>query len=183
MSQVENNSGEINKISKKEELLEEIEKQKQDEKKSADEENVSLVILYLNNEWYGIKIENVAEIIKLVTIVPLPQVPEYILGVINLRGEILPVIDLRKLFSISISPFSKETRILIVKILNVKIGLVVDGVTEVLEIPISKLDLPLNTLDRIKSQYIYGEIKVDDRFLAVINLENIIKETVLNKNK
>ncbi|MBI4651401.1 chemotaxis protein CheW [Candidatus Desantisbacteria bacterium] len=178
---MENNTEETNKISKKEKLLEEIQKQRKDEKESTGEEKISLVISYLNKEWYGINIENVAEIIKLVNIVPLPQISDYILGIINLRGEILPVIDLRKLFEISISPFSKETRILIVKTDDVKIGLVVDGVTEVMEIPAAKIDTPLNTLDKIKVQYIYGEIKIDDRFLAIINLENIIKETILNK--
>jgi purine-binding chemotaxis protein CheW len=177
--------------SKKERWQENISKQK-DLKQSESLEDIKIyvVVFFLDKEWYGIKIENVSEIIKLSKIFSIPQALDYILGVINLRGEILPVLDLRKLFNTIVSPVTSETRILIVEADEVRLALLVDGVSEVIEVSMSKIDTPLSTLDRMKTEYIYGEIKINDpvseeeggeRFLAMIHLENIIKEAITKR--
>lgn len=177
--------------SKKEKWQESISKQKDLKKSEFLEDNkIYVVVFFLDKEWYGIKIENVSEIIKLSKIFSIPQALDYILGVINLRGEILPVLDLRKLFNTLGSPFTSETRILIVEADDIRLALLVDGVSEVIEVSMSKIDTPLSTLDRIKTEYIYGEIKINDvisqeegceRFLAMIHLENIIKEAITKR--
>lgn len=176
--------------SKKEKWQEDISKQSK-KTESLEDNRIYVVVFFLEKEWYGVKIENVSEIIKLSRIFSIPQALDYILGVINLRGEILPVLDLRKLFNTLVSPFTSETRILIVEADDVRLGFLVDGVSEVIEVSMSKVDTPLSTLDRVKAEYIYGEIKISDtvseeegceRFLAMINLENIIKEAI-TKNK
>ncbi|MEW6086979.1 MAG: chemotaxis protein CheW [bacterium] len=191
MPETKNDAIPIQNKSKKEKWQEEMSSYEKSKKADSSEDNkIYVVVFFLEKEWYGIKIESVSEIIKLSKIFPIPQTLDYILGVMNLRGEILPVLDLRKLFSTLVSPFTSETRILIVEADDVRLGLLVDGVSEVIEVPMSKIDSPLSTLDRVKTEYIYGEIKIgntvsqeegNERFLAMIHLENIIKEAVNKK--
>jgi purine-binding chemotaxis protein CheW len=189
MSEEKNDNNLNSDKSKKEKWQESISKQSK-KIESSEENKIYVVVFFLDKEWYGIKIENVSEIIKLSRIFSIPQALDYILGVINLRGEILPVLDLRKLFNTIVSPFTGETRILIVEADDVRLAFLVDGVSEVIEVPMSKIDTPLSTLDRLKTEYIYGEIKINDtvsqeegceRFLAMIHLENIIKEAVTKR--
>lgn len=189
MTEIKNDSDSKSEKSKKERWQESISKQSE-KPESAEDNKIYVVVFSLDKEWYGIKIENVSEIIKLSRIFSIPQALDYILGVINLRGEILPVLDLRRLFNTVVSPFTSETRILIVEADDVRLAFLVDGVSEVIEVSMSKIDTPLSTLDRLKTEYIYGEIKIDDtvseeegceRFLAMIHLENIIKEAVTKR--
>ena len=94
-----------------------------------------LVVFKLVNEYYGIDIAAVESIIKLQPITAVPHAPFFVEGVINLRGAILPVIDLRKRFGLLTVEPTKDTRIVIVEINNVMAGMVVDAVTEVLRLP------------------------------------------------
>ena len=91
-----------------------------------------LVVFELANEFYGINIAVVESIIKMQAITQLPQTPDYVKGVTNLRGSVLPVIDLRIRFALEAQEDTRQTRIIIVTMGNIKVGVVVDGVSEVL---------------------------------------------------
>ncbi|MDD5773204.1 MAG: chemotaxis protein CheW [bacterium] len=188
MTEIKSDNNPNRAKSKKEQWQEDMSVQKNRVKDISEDKRMYLVVFNLSKEWYGTKIEDVKEIIKVPRIFAVPQVLEYILGVTNIRGEIIPVIDLRKLFSTPVSDLSGEARVLIVENNKVKIGLLVDSVSEVIDIQMSHIDSPLSTLDRVKSEFIYGEIKISEasssdekeetsgRFLAIIHLENIIKD-------
>ena len=93
-----------------------------------------LVIFELANEFYGINIAVVESIIKMQAITQLPQTPAYVKGVTNLRGSVLPVIDLRNRFGLDAREDTRQTRIIIVTMGSIKVGVVVDGVSEVLRV-------------------------------------------------
>src|SRR5512141_1197529 len=93
-----------------------------------------LVVFELASEFYGIDIAVVESIIKMQAITQLPQTPAYVKGVTNLRGSVLPVIDLRTRFALETKEDTRQTRIIIVTMGDIKVGVVVDGVSEVLRV-------------------------------------------------
>ena len=107
-----------------------------------------LVVLDLGSEAYGVNIGSVREIIRMQEITQLPRMPQYVEGVINLRGKVTPVVDLRKRFGLDVTEYTKETRIVVVDVGNQDIGVIVDAVTEVLRISTGDIEPPSNVVRR-----------------------------------
>lgn len=133
-----------------------------------------LVVFKLVNEYYGIDISTVESIIKLQPITVVPHAPFFVEGVVNLRGAILPVIDLRKRFDLPPVEPTKDTRIVIVEINGVMAGMVVDAVTEVLRLPEESIDplSPLVTTSNVA--FIRSIAKLEDRLIILLDLEKVI---------
>ena len=93
---------------------------------------VQMVVFKLEKEEFAVDIQQVREVLKMTQVTPLPQSAHYIEGVINLRGEVIPVVDLRKRFELPLGERGEQTRIIIVEIQKSNVGLIVDSVTEVL---------------------------------------------------
>ena len=136
-------------------------------------EELQLVIFRLAKEEYGLPITKVQEINRLVPITKLPQTPSFMEGIINLRGRIIPVIDLRKRFSLPAEGQSEENRIIIVEVNGQTVGIIVDAVTEVVRLPGSSVEPPPPTFI-IDAQYIHGVGKLDDRLLILLDIDNIL---------
>lgn len=134
---------------------------------------IQLVIFTLAKEEYGLPITKVQEINRLVPITKLPQTPEFMEGIINLRGRIIPVIDLRKRFGIAVTEHTDDTRIIIVEVNGQTVGITVDAVTEVVRLPVKNIEStpPTFILD---SQYIQGVGKLDDRLLIMLEIDKIL---------
>jgi purine-binding chemotaxis protein CheW len=133
-----------------------------------------LVVFELANELYGVNIAAVESIIKMQVITQLPHTPSYVKGVTNLRGSVLPVIDLRARFGLERREDSKQTRIMIVTLGNVKAGIVVDGVSEVLRISDETLEpLPamLNTVD---AAFLKGIARLENRLIILLELGRVL---------
>jgi purine-binding chemotaxis protein CheW len=136
-------------------------------------QELQLVIFRLAKEEYGLPITKVQEINRLVPITKLPQTPSFMEGIINLRGRIIPVIDLRKRFSLAVSEYNDDTRIIIVEVSGQTVGIIVDAVTEVVRLPVASVEPPPPTFI-LEAQYIYGVGKVDDRLLILLEIDNIL---------
>jgi purine-binding chemotaxis protein CheW len=147
-----------------------------DMSESRAEELVQLVSFELEGEEFGIDILKVQEIIRMVTITKVPQAPNYAEGVINLRGNIIPVIDLRTLFAMSRRAYDKNSRIAVCAVGSAIIGLVVDSVSEVLRVPPSTLEKPPSAVTVDSSQYISGVVKLDNRLLLVLDISRLTAE-------
>ncbi|MFO1470791.1 MAG: chemotaxis protein CheW [Turneriella sp.] len=134
------------------------------------------VAFRLGQEDYAVDILQVQEIIRLENITWLPRKPAYILGIINLRGEIIPIVELRTKFGLKGIPATKSTRILITQIEGRLVGLVVDMVHEVLDVLQSQIDTEPELLnaDRRVVQYVKGMAKVDKRIFIILDLERIL---------
>jgi purine-binding chemotaxis protein CheW len=135
---------------------------------------VQLVVFKLGREEYGVSILQVQEIKRMTDITRVPHTPDYITGVINLRGSVLPVVDLKKRLNLPAQESTDHTRIIIVKIDEVIVGMVVDAVSEVLAIDQDHIESPDAVVGGVAANFISGVGKLDNRLLILLNLEMII---------
>ena len=135
---------------------------------------IQLVVFKLGGEEYGVSILQVQEIKRITEITRVPHTPEYIKGVINLRGNVLPVIDLKKRLNLPQQEITEEARIIIVKVNEISVGMMVDAVSEVMTINQQNIDSPDVVAGSVSSNYLSGVGKLDNRLLILLNLETII---------
>lgn len=138
---------------------------------------------HLGKESYGIEIRHVTEIIVLQEITLVPDLPEFIIGVVNLRGNIISVMDMRKRFRMETKEYDDRTCIVVVNINGFAIGLLVDTVNEVLNIPEEQVDPPPKTHSGAGSSYIMGMGKIGDQVKILLNMEKILEEEELEQVK
>ena len=135
-----------------------------------------LVVFDLASEAYGVDIGAVREIIRMQEITKVPRSPEFVEGIINLRGNVIPVIDLRKRFSLIGAERDKENRILVVDIGGKDIGVIVDAVTEVLRIASDSVEPPSAVITTFDSTYLLGIAKLEDRLIILLDLQSVLSE-------
>ena len=139
-----------------------------------------LVVFDLSTEAYGVDIGAAREIIRLQYITKVPRTPEFVEGVINLRGKVIPVVDLRKRFGLPAEEESKENRIVVVDIGAQDIGVIVDAVTEVLRIATESVEPPASVIITADSEYLLGIAKLDSRLIILLDLEQVLTEAEHN---
>ncbi len=139
------------------------------------DELLQLVSFRIGSEEFGVDILKVQEINRMVEITRVPQAPHYVEGVINLRGKVIPIVDLRKRFNLDVKEYDKSTRIVVVDIGGNIMGMVVDSVSEVLRLPISTIEPPPELAAGVNSDYIKGVAKLEDRLLIFLDLSKVIE--------
>ena len=140
------------------------------------QEEKQLVVFDLDSESYGVDIGAVREIIRMQEITRVPRTPEFVEGVINLRGKVIPVVDLRKRFGLAVGEENKDNRIVVVDIGGQDIGVVVDAVTEVLRIPAAAIEPPSSVITSADSEYLLGIVKLADKMIILLELESVLSE-------
>ena len=135
---------------------------------------LQLVSFCIENEEFGIDILNVQEIIRPVDITRVPNAPGFVEGVINLRGRIIPVIDLRKRFGLVPRATDKHTRIVVVEMMDKVVGFMMDAVKEVLRVSPAVIEPAPDLALGIDAHYIRGVAKLDDRLLILLDLEEVL---------
>ena len=148
---------------------------------SMDEEH--LVIFSLGRELYGVTIHAVESIIKLQAITQVPRTAAFILGVTNLRGTVVPVLDLRIRFNLAHNEDTANTRIVIVNSEGSKVGIVVDEVTEVLKVSRNTIQPPPPLSTTIESAFISGIARIDDRLVILLDLEKVLASSSRQHNR
>ena len=144
---------------------------------------LQLVSFKIASEEYGVDIINVQEINKITLITKIPNAPEYVEGVINLRGRVIPIIDLRIRLKLKKKEYDKDTRIIVVEINKRTVGFIVDIVKEVLRIPANITEAPPEIITGIDSEFIKSVGKLDDRLLILIDLEKILLSSGISQLK
>lgn len=151
---------------------------KQPSEKSADDEQLQYLTFLLGGETFAIGILNIKEIIEYGNVTTVPMMPEFVRGVINLRGAVVPVIDLAMRFSRPPSPVTRRTCIVLIEVETegeqYNIGVTVDAVNEVLEIPSSEVEPPPAFGARIRSDFIGGMGKIDGKFVIVLDADKVL---------
>ena len=132
----------------------------------------------MGNEFYGIEIKYVTEIIGLQPITEIPEMPEYIKGIINLRGKIIPVMDVRLRFKKPYREYNDRTCIVVIEIRDVSIGLIVDSVSEVISIPDEEIVSP-PSVAKEGNKYIKGIGKVGSDVKLLLDSDKLLNETDL----
>ncbi|MEW6194079.1 MAG: chemotaxis protein CheW [Bacteroidota bacterium] len=139
---------------------------------------LQLVSFMIGEEEYGVDILLVQEIIRMLQVTKVPNAPDYVDGVINLRGRIIPVIDLRCKLGIERKEHDKNTRIVVVEVSGKTVGFIVDAVTEVLRIPESITEEPPEIVTGVNSEYIKAVGKLEDRLLILVDIEKMLASSV-----
>lgn len=147
---------------------------KQESAGMASSDELQLVSFNIGTEEFGVDILKVQEINRMVEITRVPQAPHYVEGVINLRGKVIPIVDLRKRFNLELKEHDKNTRIVVVDIGGNIMGMIVDSVSEVLRLPASTIEPPPEIVTGVNSEYIKGVAKLDDRLLIFLDLSKVI---------
>lgn len=132
------------------------------------------VVFKLGKEEYGIDIQKVTTIERMMTIARVPKTPEAVKGVINLRGEIIPILDLREKFRLPAVEETEDTRITIINVDEISVGLIVDSVAEVLQFTEDSIENIANFNGDLSMDYILGVGKVDNRIITLLNLDKLI---------
>ena len=135
---------------------------------------VQLVIFELGEEAFGVEIAMVESIIKMLPVTRLPQAPEFVEGVINLRGKILPVIDLRKRLAIPLSESTRESRMVVVALDGTTVAMVVDQVNEVLRVNDDIVEAPPSISQSVDSRFITGIAKIGEDLVILLDLSKVL---------
>ena len=133
-----------------------------------------LVIFELENESYGVDIKVVESIIKMQTITRMPHAPAFVEGVTNLRGKVLPVIDLRRRFNLPAREATRDSRIVVVLIGSSEVGMVVDSVSEVMTLQDSDIEAIPQMVTTADSSFITGIIKLPERLVILLDLGAVL---------
>lgn len=137
---------------------------------------LQMVVFKLGQEEYGIPITQVQEINRLTSPTKIPNSPAFVEGVINLRGKIIPILDLRKRFGLAQVDYSEESRIVVVEIGGNTVGVTVDSVNEVLRLPSANIEPTPSIVAGIGAEYLNGVGKINDRLLILLDLNKILSQ-------
>jgi purine-binding chemotaxis protein CheW len=138
-----------------------------------------LVTFKLGKEEFGVDIMKVQEIIKIPPVTFVPRAPRFIEGVINLRGNVIPVISLKERFKMEITGSTNDARIIVIQVNGRTMGVMVDQVTEVIRIPEDAIEPPPPVAVGIDSGYLRGVGKIEDRLIVLLELDTIIDKEQL----
>ncbi|MFD2171336.1 chemotaxis protein CheW [Tumebacillus lipolyticus] len=137
-------------------------------------EESKVIIFSLVDEEYGVEVAQVRSIEKMQNITRVPRTPDFVKGVINLRGVVTPVIDLKTRFSLGKEEYTESTRIIIVAVEDMEVGLIVDAANDVIDIPVNSIEQPPAVVGGIKASYLRGVAKLDNRLLIMLNLDKVL---------
>ncbi len=144
------------------------------EKKEITDLDGKFLTFVLGDEIYGIEILKAREIIGLMDITTVPQTPDYMKGVINLRGKVIPVIDLRMKFLMQEEEHTQETCVIVVEVNGTSIGVIVDSVSEVADITGAEIEDAPNFGQGIDTSFIMGLGKVKDKIIILLDIESVL---------
>lgn len=139
------------------------------------EEELQLVAFTIDHQEFAVDILLVQEIEKITHITRVPRAQYSLEGVINLRGEVIPVINLRKRLNLELKPINENDKIVIVKTNDLTAGIIVDGVSEVVRLPRNMVESSPSLVENIEADYIQGVGKLDERLLVLLDINIILQ--------
>jgi len=137
---------------------------------------LQLVSFHIGGEEFGLNILRVQEIIRIQALTRVPNSADFVDGVINLRGKVIPVIGLRKRFGLEDLAHDKQTRIIVVEVKGTVLGFIVDSVSEVLRIPADTVEPPPR-LGKVEREYVSGVGKLDNRLLILLDVDRLMSDS------
>ncbi|MGG0844164.1 chemotaxis protein CheW [Peribacillus simplex] len=137
-------------------------------------QDMKVIVFQIKDKEYAIPVDKVSGIEKLLHITRVPKAALFVKGVINLRGVITPIIDLRVRFGFEEVEYDGSTRIIIVILDDMEVGLIVDSANDVLDIPVDSIEPQPEVVGHVASEYISGVAKIEKRLLVLINLEKAL---------
>ncbi|MFP7169147.1 chemotaxis protein CheW [Terribacillus sp. 7520-G] len=138
-------------------------------------QDVKVIVFQLKNEEYAVPVTQVGSIEKMEHITRVPNTEDFIKGVINMRGVVTPIVDLRSRLGLEETPVDENTRIIIVDLDETSIGLIVDAANDVVDIPVNKIEKAPRVIGAIDIDYIDGVVNLEDRLVILLDLRKVLK--------
>jgi len=139
------------------------------------QKEMKVIVFQLLDMEYAISVDIVQSIEKVLSITRVPKTPAYVKGVINLRGIVTPIVDLRERFGLTSKEMDDSTRIIIVTLDEYDVGLIVDAANDVLDIPVNAIEPQPEVVGSIESDFISGVAKVEKHLLVMLNLDKVLE--------
>lgn len=136
--------------------------------------NLKVIVFQLEDEEYGVPVEQVQSIEKVLHITRVPGTAKYVKGVINLRGVVTPIIDLRTRFGLDELPYSDSTRVIIVSLETMDVGLIVDAANDVIDLASESIEPAPAVVGTVEADYVNGVAKIGKRLLILLKLEKVL---------
>ncbi|MFB9273589.1 chemotaxis protein CheW [Cohnella cellulosilytica] len=141
-------------------------------------EELKVIVFTLAEEEYGIEVDKVRTIERMLPITRVPKTPAFVKGVVNLRGVVIPVIDLRGRFGLAESEYTENSRIIIVAANELEVGFIVDSANDVLDVMSDAIENPPEVVGGVKAKYLSGVAKIgEDRLLILLNLSEVLNRS------
>ncbi len=140
-------------------------------------QELKVIVFQLKDEEYAIEVDYIQSIERMQPVTRIPRTFPFVTGVMNLRGVITPIIDLRKRFGIEEKAYDEATRILVISKDQLEIGVIVDGANDVIDIPVEKIEPPPEVIGGVEADYLRGVVKLEKRLFTLLNLEKVIQES------
>ncbi|MFB6363986.1 chemotaxis protein CheW [Paenibacillus elgii] len=141
-------------------------------------EELKVIVFALGKEEYGVEVEKVRTIERMQPMTRVPKTPEFVKGVINLRGVVTPVIDLRGRFGFPETEYTDNSRIIIVAVGDIEVGLIVDSANDVIDVDSDHIEDPPEIVGGIKAKYLRGIAKIgESRLLVLLNLQEVLSKS------
>ncbi|MYL33164.1 chemotaxis protein CheW [Pontibacillus yanchengensis] len=140
-----------------------------------------VIVFQLNKEEYGVPVQQVGSIERMQHITRVPRTSEFVKGVINLRGVVTPIIDLRTRFNLEQVEYNESTRIIIVYIVDMEVGLIVDEANDVIDIPSEAIEPAPEVVGTVEVEYIRGVAKLEKRLLILLDLPKVLSFEEINE--
>ncbi|MBB4823909.1 purine-binding chemotaxis protein CheW [Sporosarcina luteola] len=139
------------------------------------QDTVKFIVFQLLDKEYAMEVDVVEGIEKLMSITRVPKTPSYVKGVINLRGVVTPIVDLRERFGLETKEMDDNNRIIIVSLQDFEVGLIVDAANDVIDIPLRSIEPQPEVVGSVESEFISGVVKLDKRLLVMLNLDKVLQ--------
>ncbi|WP_409340954.1 chemotaxis protein CheW [Paenibacillus sp. MBLB4367] len=141
-------------------------------------EEMKVIVFTLGSEEYGVEVEKVKTIERIMPMTRVPRTFHFVKGVINLRGVVTPIIDLRGRFGLEETEPTDQTRIIIINIKDIEVGLVVDSASDVIDVDSDSVEDPPEIVGGVKAKYLRGVARIgEDRLLVLLNLEEVLNKS------
>ncbi|WP_404416155.1 chemotaxis protein CheW [Marinospirillum sp.] len=148
-------------------------------------DQLQVLTFQLGNEGFGVEISGIQEVLEYRKATRVPRTPEFMLGVINLRGKVIPVVDLRPHFGLQVKEPTVDTCIIIIHVIiegeNTPLGILADRVQQVVDIPAEQISPPPKIGNKINAAYIYGMARIDEDFIILLRLSRVFSSDELQK--
>ncbi|MDV2885750.1 chemotaxis protein CheW [Alkalihalophilus pseudofirmus] len=138
---------------------------------------MKVIVFQLKDEEYAIEVDYIQSIERMQPVTRIPSTYPFVTGVMNLRGVITPIINLRKRFGIEEKGLDEATRILVIQKGDIEIGFIVDGANDVIDIPVDKIEPTPEVVGGVEAEYLRGVVKLNKRLFTLLNLEKVIQES------
>ncbi|WP_435521044.1 chemotaxis protein CheW [Alkalihalophilus pseudofirmus] len=138
---------------------------------------MKVIVFQLKDEEYAIEVDYIQSIERMQPVTRIPSTYPFVTGVMNLRGVITPIINLRKRFGIEEKGLDEATRILVIQKGYIEIGFIVDGANDVIDIPVDKIEPTPEVVGGVEAEYLRGVVKLNKRLFTLLNLEKVIQES------